>query len=334
MRKYSIPFPLLNNDETVDEFMDFFTIYQSYIANVYLGVPDIDMGFHNYKSDCMLIKPADMDEKIADYDAKIYEFLRKSKGIFKRIVTLNSGCYFLNYSEMCEYVHFILIPLLDKYEIDGCICTDYNMACMIHEARPELEMNTSCNGFIWTKREMDMWYDNAGVTVFNPPREFLRMPEQLKKMRETGYTLKYIVNESCTFGCPQRLNHVMYQVSGKSGWKQFCGSENFLKGVWITPRWQRQLDPYVDIYKLVSRMCSLCSIKGMFLAYLTEDNNCIMDDIVFGGGGKERNFAAFEVPDKLLVCECKHCEECGYLCDKLLGIKMDVLKNIESQLGN
>lgn len=84
------------------------------------------------------------------------------------------------------------------------------------------------------------------------------------------------------------------------------------------------------IYKLISRINSLSYLKDRFLACLTEDDKCIMADIVPGDCGAVKALASFEVLDILLTCECKHCEECDYLCDKLMKIKVDVLEIVES----
>ena len=132
----------------------------------------------------------------------------------------------------------------------------------------KLDLNWSCIlpviVFIETPREMEMWHDYAGINVFNPPRDFIRRPEKLKEMRATGYKLKYLVNESCMFGCPQNKNHVMAWAVDNCEFMAQCHhnvTSNFFRGVSIVPRWMKQLDPYVDIYKISGRRVPLKFLK-------------------------------------------------------------------------
>ena len=38
-RKFSIPFPSLNENETVDEFLAYITKYKNHIDDIFLGIP-------------------------------------------------------------------------------------------------------------------------------------------------------------------------------------------------------------------------------------------------------------------------------------------------------
>ena len=64
-------------------------------------------------------------------------------------------------------------------------------------------------------KQMNYWREEAGITVFNPPREILRTPNKLKEMKEEGFILKCLINESCLYGCPQTINHCMSLSNGK-----------------------------------------------------------------------------------------------------------------------
>ena len=331
MRKYSLPFPLLNANESVDEFIEYFKPYKENIDNFYLGISDFGNNFHNHKS--ILMNCANQ----GDYDTISYEFLEKSKGIFKRIVALNSGVYNIPYEELVNYVYNVIVPFTEKYEIDGYIMTDFVMAALLHEAMPNLELHSSCNSFITTKREMDMWHEYAGITVFNPPRDFLRTPSKLKEMRTTGYKLKYLCNESCLFGCPQCHNHVMAQAVGNN---KFCAccyhhkGENFLKGVYILPRWQKLVDEYVDIYKISGRLESFERLKVTFDAYLNERDDVNLGYITVGAGSSietGRGFYGFEIPDRLLTCECK---DCGVSCNLCREIYLKKYVDVPVQTSN
>lgn len=317
MRKYSVPLPLFFKNETVEDFMSFVFQYKNSIANVYFGLPDKVNNYHNYKYYRANQAEAKSDDDILK---DCYAFLRQSRGVVKRILAMNSGVYNYGYFKLIELLDKKIIPFIDEYNIEGVICTDFNMAAYLHQKRPDLELHTSCNSYIETPREMQMWHDWTGISVFNPPREFLRRPDKLKEMRQTGYTLKYLVNESCLFGCPQSKNHLMAQAVNNTGFCAQCyhnDGSNFFRSTFIVPRWQSILDEYVDVYKISGRLCSLDFLLRTFDAYYNEKDDVDMGSIVVGSGSRTDNhILAKDFPDKLLTCECKGCHDCQ-LCNKL-----------------
>lgn len=318
-RKFSVAFPCLEGNETVEEVIEYFKQYKDNIENMYLGIPSLGNNYHNIQYH---LKGRKMVKTLEQYEKECIEFLLKSKGLFKRLLTLNSGCYNLADEEMYAYVTDKLVPFIKQYEVEGCICTDFNMTCMLHKHLPELELHTSCNSYIETRREMDLWHKWAGVTVFNPPREYLRIPAKLKEMRESGYRLKYLVNESCLFGCPQSKNHLMAQAVNNLGFASqcyHCEEGNFLRSVCVVPRWLNKLDEFVDIYKISGRMCSFESVRRTFEAYYFEQDDVDMGIITYGSGSRTfKSVPASDFPDKLLSCECKNCETCG-VCDRIVA---------------
>lgn len=317
-RKFSIPFPLLAENETVDEYLAYIAKYKNYIDDIFLGVPFLGNNYHNPNARYF---PIDVRSRtLGKHTSECLELLEKSRGIFKRIITMNAGVYNYSFPGLIEYVDYVLVPFVDQYAVDGVICTDFNMACRLHELRPDLELHTSCNCFIETQREMEMWHDYAGINVFNPPRDFIRRPEKLKEMRATGYKLKYLVNGSCMFGCPQNKNHVMAWAVDNCEFMAQCHhnvTSNFFRGVSIVPRWLKHLDPYVDIYKISGRRVPLKIFKEVFEAYFYEKDDVNMGKITFGiRPGIYMGFLANEFPDKLLNCECKEYNQC-FLCDRI-----------------
>lgn len=317
-RKFSIPFPQLTNSESVDKFIAYFDKYKDNVENVFLGVPFLGNNYHNPSARYIPVEAR--RELLGRHTSECLEFLEKSQGKFKRIITMNAGVYNYSFPGLMEFVDYIMLPFLDKYAVDGVICTDFNMACRLHEARPKLELHTSCNCFIETPREMDMWHEYAGISVFNPPRDFIRRPDKLKEMRATGYTLKYLINESCMFGCPQNKNHVMAWAVDNCEFMGQCHhnvTSNFFRSVSVVPRWLKQLDPYVDIYKISGRRVPLRILKEVFEAYYYEKDDVNMGRITFGARpGIYMGFLANEFPDRLLTCECKDCKKC-FLCDRI-----------------
>lgn len=331
-RMFSVPFPNLSKDESVGDVIEYYKVYKDSIENVYLGIPSLGNNYHN---PFYHLKNLDSFVKTEEeYNKECIDFLEKTIGIFKRIITLNSGFYNLSDDDLRKYVNEKIVPFADYYRIEGFICTDFNMACYLHEKRPDLELHTSCNSYIENVREMDMWHKWAGISVFNPPREFLRRPEKLKEMRATGYRLKYLVNESCLFGCPQSKNHLAAQALGNKGFCSKCHHgeiSNFFRSVAVVPRWLKKLDAYVDIYKLSGRNCSFKVVKDAFEAYYYEKDDVNAVSIMFGAGVKKGlNINVKDFPDKLLWCECKNCHTCG-ICD---NIPVDQIIYKKSDLGD
>lgn len=260
----------------------------------------------------------------------VIDFLKKSEGKFKRICTLNSACYFFkNATDLTTFCDNVIKNIID-YKIDGLIVSDYRIAEYIYKILPELELHTSCNTYSWNIRQMQIWKDNCGIKVFNPPRDILRKISSLKEMHDAGFSLKCIVNEGCLFGCPNTVTHPIC-IATHCYFGQNCirnGYGDIFKSNWILPRWQKYYDAYVDIYKIAGRDIKVINYPFECLdAYIQEKNNLCLSDIMING---TMNFLKSKldkpslnkitldkIPDKLVTCECKECGKCT-LCEKSL----------------
>ena len=54
-RKFSIPFPLLDENETVDEYLSYIAKYKNYIDDIFLGVPFLGNNYHILMQDTSLL---------------------------------------------------------------------------------------------------------------------------------------------------------------------------------------------------------------------------------------------------------------------------------------
>ena len=178
---------------------------------------------------------------------------------------------------------------------------------------------------------MEIWRDKCGVKVFNPPREILRVPENLKKMHDKGYKLKCLINEGCLMGCPNSFNHNLSIAMSCSAPILSCcqnGIADLFRANWILPRWQKYYDEYVDIYKIAGRNSEGDYPFKTMDAYLAENNDMPLEELMISGTimfahrmlPKEilQKITIDKVPDKLLTCECSSCEQCK-LCEAILA---------------
>ena len=179
---------------------------------------------------------------------------------------------------------------------------------------------------------MQLWHNEIGTTVFNPPREILRNVEALKELKKTGFKLKCIVNEACYYGCPQNINHAHYIAAQGIGHAYYCDRNEWklsdiLRTNFILPRHLKYYDEYVDIYKLSGRGQSTAMIAKIIDAYVNERDDVTLNDILTTRRlfvlERLRNkyniqLTAKSIPDKLLTCQCLDCDNGCNICDKVI----------------
>lgn len=317
-RLFSIPYDTSINPI---DYINAINPYKQSIENLYFGAPSLGNNYHT-----RYLHDADYNyENVLHENDNFKQFLDITKGKYKRTLTFNN--VHLNTMGMDKrvFAETNVIPILEKYQIEGIIITDFAMATHIHKIMPKLEICTSCNSFIWTKREMNYWTEEAGATIFNPPRDTIRMPRMLEYFRSTGYKIKYIVNESCVFGCPYRIEHAIDVSVGIKNNNRNCHHNdisNFLRSTFVLPRWLPKLDKFTDIYKISGRMSNLNFIKKTLDAYINLRDDIDIKEIVLGGIYREQikdiSIKSKDIPDKLLTCECKDCNRTCFLCKDLM----------------
>lgn len=326
-RKFSVPYSNRVNPYT---YIKLLNQYRYSIENIFLGLSELP----NHIS---------LQRNFNRYDSK--DLLKITKGLsYKRIIAYNPIFINDNISNVFKYFEDIIYPIIEEYSIDGFILTNLDLAIKLHKDFPSLEIHTSCNGYQYTIRQMELWRELAGVTLFNPPREAARMPSLLKTMHEYGFKLKVLVNEACIFGCPYAYNHaceIALQKENTFYKKNMCGGNDFkniFKTNVILPKWLDYLDEYVDVYKLSGRNGTKNSLKTMFDAYILQKKFKYINDYICCGGRNtikilENKGIKIEeniIPDKLRYCECKDCEitcfECKNALSKIQGLGINEFK--------
>ena len=181
------------------------------IDHVYCELPSEEMLSHVRflfdGKDGGKVNVADTKQKRALYMMNCAEFLRMSYGKIRRICPVNAMYYQFNSEEELKQFAITLAQQVNRYRLEGLILSDYRIAVLLHALLPELEIHTSCNGYQWNLRQMEIWREQCGAQVFNPPREILRTPTKLKEMHAAGFKLKCLINEGCLMGCPNSMCH-------------------------------------------------------------------------------------------------------------------------------
>ena len=307
-RMFAVPF----NGSAVDGYLKLIEPYMPNIEHVYMGINTLC----NSQASIIRFNSDYSADSIINYVNNCYLLLKELKGIKKRIITINNSFY--NFTDVSRklFVETDLSRFIYENEPDGFILTDFKLACMLHEKFPFLELQTSCNTYMWSVREMRIWQEMAGISLFNPPREILRTPEKLKEMHEAGFKLKCLVNEACLYGCPERHTHDNEISVCNNGCSHQCNRGdlvNMLRSNFIVPRWMERLDRFVDIYKIAGRRYSNERLALVFDAFFNCRNDINLLDIIHnetltGANERIRYFPVSAVPDKLLYCECKKCD--------------------------
>ena len=334
-RMYSVPYNGSNPDWFVNEVLK----RQKYIDHVFCELPLSEMMSHNRyqfndnNGDGLQFVSNNINR--SNYIMNCISFLRASEGKFRRICTVNAMYY--KFDSIQDLLNFVLkiCKSVEEYRIDGLILTDYRIALLVRKFLPSVVIHTSCNGYHWHLKQMEIWRDKIGVEYFNPPREILRTPSKLKEMKEAGFKLKCIVNEGCLVGCPNSFCHQLgTALNCYEGGKCIQnGLGDIFRGNWIIPRWQKYYDKYVDIYKIAGRNSAVMYPFFVLDAFIHERNDLVLSDIMMSGCIAEAQrhlpkevlskITLNKVPDKLLTCECRECKKCG-LCDKLANALIPV----------
>jgi hypothetical protein len=276
------------------------------------------------------VNRTDTNQKRAQYLRNCDAFLRISKGKVRRICPINAMYYIFHSEDDQKQFAISLARAANYYQLEGVILSDYRIAVLLHALLPELEIHTSCNAYQWNLRQMEIWREQCGVTVFNPPREILRVPVKLKEMHDAGYKLKCLINEACLMGCPNSFNHnLSVSLRCYAGTLSCCqnGIADLFRANWILPRWQKHYDEYVDIYKIAGRNSDREYPFTTMDAYLSENNDMALTDLMISGTVSFahrmvpdevlKNITLDTVPDKLMTCGCKECDRCR-LCETIL----------------
>ena len=109
-RQFSIPYNGLNPDV----YLDIINPYKKNIENIFFGINSINNNHqvYDYKNYGTMPNPI--------YEKNTFNFLEKSNGLYKRILTLNSGHYsFITDHDMYKWCDNTLFPFLNKYNVEA-----------------------------------------------------------------------------------------------------------------------------------------------------------------------------------------------------------------------
>ena len=342
-RKFSVPYNNRDPDEYLERVID---PYIDNIDNIYFEVPNIVL--HNHNNTALKGTVSEffqLQRNTYNLTAAIRSN-PKYKDI-KMYVTYNSATYFdKSQSDKCIYVGNYFGELVNNFKVDGIICADLELAEVVHQIFPDIEIQTSCNTYQWLPRTMKLWHDAVGTTTFNPPREILRDELMLRQVASTGYKLKCIVNEACIYGCPQNINHAHYIAYGKCNHAAYCDRQQWrlsdlFKTNFILPRQLKYYDDYVDIFKISGRGFTTNMIATMLDSYVNERNDVHLGQLITSRKNKmllnakeKYNFTipVKMIPDKLLSCRCEQCDDGCEVCDKVVEKLLKMHSVTEQQI--
>lgn len=211
---------------------------------------------------------------------------------------------------------------------------------------PNLEICASVLGDIDCV-EKAVIFRKAGADVITPDVDINRDLTLLKKIKDaTNAELKLMVNEGCLFRCAFRKFHFNY-ISHKSrnpGMANGVQPEDnvfslnciqlskndpsqLLKSGWIRPEDARKYEPISNYFKLVGRTSSKSMLLRCLVAYLSENWNGDLLELMAGNLYSVGMSHLMHVDNKSLddvgffetVTSCeKECSECAY-CSELIA---------------
>lgn len=309
-RKFSIPF----NGSNPHVYLEKIKKYKNCIHDIYIGVPSLcnnHINIINCSSNSSI-------NNIEEYDKNCKEFLQITKNEnFNIVLTINSAHYNMSNNDIHFFVHTTLRDFIVKYNIKGIIITNFYMGEIIRSIFSDIDIYTSCNCFQWNIKQMEYWDKKLNITLFNPPREYIRNIELMKSFKRSGFKIKALINEACLMYCPKMLNHTISLSFGKDTENDIINGEyeNVFKGTYILPRWIKYYDDYVDVYKIAGRTRSTDFIFKCLDSYINELDNIYISDIVDGCILNTFNNLNIKIPtkmfsDKLRYCNCENCDIC------------------------
>ena len=286
----------------VEKWVEIMQEYTYFLHDIFFACPEIPSFFS--------------DRAKNDYSDRCIELLEiiKNDNIPIRTVIAINGNYCTYNDQQKDELVDTAIKYIDKYNIYGCVVTDFYIALKLHQKRPELVLNTSCNVNHYYLPSLKLWHEQAGIEIVNPNRPMARNLSELKKLYNAGFKIKLLINEHCTCICPN------YLCSASCHSHTFCSADHFgvtpLQSCIIIPRWLDILDEYCTIYKLAGRLIPLDYVLNQMELYIMRTDDCFYNE--FHTGGKIP-IPCNAIPDQLLYCntDCANCDKCTHIMNSL-----------------
>jgi len=299
MKQFAIGF---NGTNKINDFLYEAEKRKNLIHDIFTECPGID----TFMTICN-------DQKHENYKTNCINFLEESKNSDLRITILcNDIDYYIKYTnnELQEIIEKIS-NAIEKYNLYGMATTNFTIAKTIKKRYPELEIVTSCNLPYYNLNHYKQWYDE-GFNYINPPRDAARNIPFLKVLKENGFKIRLLINETCSITCTN------YSTCGCNYSKRNCLNNNeILKRCYVLPRWLNILDEYVDIYKLNTRSRKYISSIFHPIDIYASRKDCKLSELFIDPANKNiYDVNTSVIPDSLLYCDKFHCDECK-ICNQL-----------------
>lgn len=312
--------------------------YIDSVESVYFSMPSMMQSQQDLpytKIGLSVNKSAEEIKEIVDINCRSMMELLKSLPV-KTVLALNGILYDMSPFSRKVFIQNSLLPLVEDELIDSIIISDFGLAIDIHAYFPHIELQVSCNANPTTPRNMDLWNEKTGATYFNPPRETIRNREMLKMFRDTGYTIKVIVNDYCLYGCPQYIAHPINQCfcNFENGFPMVCcfvALYNIFRINFILPHNLHRVEPFIDVFKIVGRQQPINKVFYRLDAYVNKRKDVDLLELLPGNlasmlrkkYGQRFTIPTADLPDKFMFCECnchKHCKNHNTCKETLIKI--------------
>lgn len=138
LRKFSVPY----NNLDPYTYLEAIEKYDPFIDHLYFGLPELGCNYHdraNFIHNFQYKK---------DPNICTYEFLKLTRNKYKRFLTINNAASFKSNNDRFHALDVVL-HLVDEYGLEGVIITDLLLTKYLHAKRPEVEICTSCNSWLW-----------------------------------------------------------------------------------------------------------------------------------------------------------------------------------------
>ncbi|MFZ7132818.1 MAG: hypothetical protein ACOWWR_10710 [Eubacteriales bacterium] len=187
-------------------------------------------------------------------------------------------------------------------------------------------------------------FTDMGANIITPDTSINRNLELLKQIKETTRTkLRIMVNEGCLYKCPFRKFHFNYvsHLSKKSGMEfvfvPYCNSvidkdySQILKSSWIRPEDLRKYKNITNYFKIVGRDLPTSKVIRSMKAYMEEDWDGDLMDIVASSLGAYANNKGVYVDNKKLgeinfFERVTNCQQDCYSCHYCENVAMEVVQ--------
>lgn len=196
--KFAVPFPLLDLDESIYEFIRIFSPYRQYIDYFYFRIPYIEGRDSSFAGKL--------------YAEKCKSFIDFTKGRFKTVldIKLNASRPSINRYYRSNYIN----KIIDGYGFDGIIIREIGNAAYFSDAYEKLEIHYLTNninerllGLLQTRVRLESII-GVGSGCLGIFADISKYPVRRS----------FIVNETCYDNCRAR----QFMFSGRVGTNGFC----------------------------------------------------------------------------------------------------------------